>query len=152
MERFWSKVAKSDGCWLWQAATHRFGYGMFSLDGRTTTAHRVSWALTNGPVPGGLHVLHRCDVPACVRPDHLFLGTPTDNMQDCAKKERQGRRKLTALTVAEIRRRYDNGGVSQRALAREFNVTQTLIWYVLHRIAWGFVEDGNGEGREATDP
>lgn len=87
-DRFWAKVEKTDGCWLWKAAT-RYGYGVFGVRaGKIRGAHRVSWELANGPIPGGLFVCHRCDTPACVRVDHLFLGTAADNNADARSKGR----------------------------------------------------------------
>ena len=92
MERFWSKVAKGDGCWEWMAARDRKGYGMFQVGvGKTARAPRFAWELAHGPIPAGLHVLHRCDNPSCVRPDHLFLGTAADNNADKVAKGRQAR-------------------------------------------------------------
>lgn len=90
MDRFWSKVDKSGDCWEWTACRTRAGYGQFKSDGRLHRAHRLAWALTNGPIPEGKHVLHRCDNPGCVNPDHLFLGSHQDNMDDMSNK---GRRK-----------------------------------------------------------
>lgn len=87
-ERFWSKVLKTDTCWLWRAALFSTGYGQFQLDGRPHLAHRVAWSLTEGPIPDGMRCLHHCDVRRCVRPDHLFLGTDSDNMQDMVSKGR----------------------------------------------------------------
>src|SRR5229473_531412 len=91
VERFWSKVRKSDGCWEWIAGKHRFGYGIIRDGGRGSrmrTAHRISWEFHNGSIPAGLWVLHRCDNPQCINPDHLFLGTQFDNMTDAARKGR----------------------------------------------------------------
>lgn len=86
-QRFWPKVQKSiGGCWLWIAGgDSETGYGRIRVGGRGTkheVAHRVSWELTNGPIPEGLWVLHHCDTPRCVRPDHLYLGTVQDNNAD----------------------------------------------------------------------
>lgn len=86
--RFWIKVRRSrgKGCWLWGAGCFASGYGAFAWNGKTWRAHRLMWELTNGPIPAGMHVLHTCDTPACVRPDHLFLGTHGDNMRDRWRK------------------------------------------------------------------
>lgn len=94
-ERFWSFVEKTDSCWLWTGAKHPKGYGIFHLRGRTPRAHVLSWILHHGPVPRGLCVLHRCDNPPCVNPDHLFLGTPQDNTDDMTRKGRHWRRRVT---------------------------------------------------------
>jgi len=100
-ERFWAKVDKTGGpllsphvdtpCWLWVGSIRPDGYGQFAV--RTSTpipAHQQAWALAHGRPPRGLWVLHRCDVRHCVRPTHLFLGTPKDNAQDMARKGRWG--------------------------------------------------------------
>lgn len=89
--RFNRKVERSEqGCWLWVGALRPNGYGNFFLGNKTTCAHRAAWTLANGQIPDGLQVLHRCDVPNCVNPSHLFLGTQKDNMQDMIAKGRQG--------------------------------------------------------------
>lgn len=96
-ERFWAKVHVTDGCWEWQASTRQSGYGQFYVPGPNgeklmEQAHRVSYMLTFGDIPDGLHVCHACDNPLCVNPDHLWLGTRNDNMQDMARKGRARKR------------------------------------------------------------
>lgn len=89
--RFWGKVTKGDGCWEWCGSRKggRYGgYGTIFYGGKTESAHRVAYQLTYGVIPDGMVVCHRCDHPPCVRPDHLFLGTLSDNAQDCVNKGR----------------------------------------------------------------
>ena len=93
-DRFWSKVLKTESCWLWKGATQGTGYGRIARGKRNEfpkpeLAHRMSWELHNGPIPKGLIVLHRCDNPPCVKPSHLFVGTPKDNSDDKCSKGRQ---------------------------------------------------------------
>ncbi|KKM63632.1 hypothetical protein LCGC14_1509480 [marine sediment metagenome] len=88
-------------CWLWIKSLSDSGYGQFSVDGESISAHRYSWELHNGPIPDGLCVLHKCDVKPCVNPDHLFTGTNKDNSQDALKK---GRLKLGGLRLGPYAR------------------------------------------------
>ncbi len=91
IERFEAKVSKSEGCWLWKGAVSSGRYGNFNLNGKFTTASRAAWILYKGEIPDGLFVCHTCDNPLCVKVDHLFLGTPLENILDCIRKGR-GRR------------------------------------------------------------
>ncbi len=110
MNRFWSKVVKDtpNECWLWRAARSKAGYGLFWLGG-ARWAHRVSYEFAHGPIPSGLDVRHKCDIPNCVNPAHLELGTQADNNQDMvlrrrhARKERHGFAKLTQEDVDAIK-------------------------------------------------
>lgn len=130
------------GCLIWLGAVEKkFGYGVLVRKPKTWLAHRLSWFLTFGDIPDGSHVLHKCDVPSCVNPGHLFLGTHKDNMADKVKKgksgrgERNCRAKLTAEQVIRIRILYSQG-VLQKALAKLFNVTQENIGYIVRRVTW----------------
>jgi len=89
VERFWAKVSKTGSCWLWTASVSPDGYGRFNpAHSRTLYAHRYSWELHYGPIPRGLRVLHGCDTPPCVRPDHLHLGTDADNTREKMERGR----------------------------------------------------------------
>jgi len=90
-ERFWAKVEKTDHCWNWKGSKVAKRYGGFKLD-IYMLAHRVSWIWANGPIPDGLYVCHKCDNGFCVRPDHLFLGSQQDNMNDMKSKGRGNNR------------------------------------------------------------
>lgn len=152
IERFWSKVAVTknhDDCWLWQAGLTHSGYGQFSLGGRKgkhIPAHRYSYTIANGEIPSGLFVCHRCDNPLCVNPNHLFVGTHVDNVQDMVSKgrqqkaERHGNRKLTVKQVQCIRDRYAQGGITLKELGDEFGVSEATISLTVRRIHWKSVE------------
>lgn len=88
-DRFWSRVRKTEGCWEWQGCRHhRSGYGHIRVAERLLQTHRLAFEIAFGPIPDGVYVCHKCDVPFCVRPDHLFLGTQTENMADMVAKGR----------------------------------------------------------------
>jgi hypothetical protein len=145
-ERFWECVEKSEGCWHWVGHRLDSGYGMIKPLGQNPVgAHRISWELHNGPVPAGLDVLHHCDNPSCVRPDHLFLGTQADNMADMVIKKRSARgeqnaqSKLTAEQVASMRARHACGEASKRQLAREHGVSQRTAQNAIDGRTWKHV-------------
>ena len=97
MNRFWSKVniKESNDCWEWQAGKHRQGYGVFKFDNKIQLAHRISWLLAHTEIPQGMVVMHKCDNPGCVNPDHLCLGTQKDNIHDMRTKGRGNNQKKT---------------------------------------------------------
>lgn len=102
-DEFLSRADRSGECWVWTGSRLKSGgYGLFCEGGITHRAHRRSWELSHGEIPGGLFVLHRCDNPPCVRPSHLFLGTQADNNKDMTSK---GRHRATFQAEYERRRR-----------------------------------------------
>lgn len=129
LARFWARVQCSpNGCWIWTGQTDARSYGRFSLPRRgsgAALAHRFMWGLVYGYVPRDRNVLHHCDNPPCVRPDHLFLGTQADNVADMLRKGRcpTGMRrrhtKLTDQQVIEIRASRE----PQRAAAQRYGIS-----------------------------
>lgn len=146
-DRFWAKVHKTDHCWLWTANTYTKGYGQFCLKhGQPIRAHRFAYELTHGPIPADVYVLHRCDNPACVNPDHLFLGTHKENMEDRARKrrtaagERNGQARLAATDVAAIRKRLLQGH-ARKAIAHDYSISQSLVAHIATNRVWRSLND-----------
>lgn len=145
--RFWDKVDKSGDCWVWTASRSRRGYGYFTIVRAreaerigarrgSNLAHRVAYSLARGPVAPTAVVMHRCDNPPCVRPEHLALGTQADNLRDMIAKGR-GCSKLTPSQALEIQRSYAAGEHTQCGLAAIYGVSQALISdVVLRRRQW----------------
>ena len=161
-ERFWEKVARSDACWEWQGHRDAKGYGMIGLprSRRVDRAHRVAWTLVNGPIPRRMCILHHCDNRACVRPDHLFLGTQADNVADMISKgrgrsmagdahparrpgarigERNGRARLTADDVRRIRMMRSEG-LEYRVIAAHFGVALPTIQHIVSGKNWSHID------------
>lgn len=151
---FWSKVDRSGECWLWQAFRDKDGYGMFSVtlprDGlprgvptpqRRVRASHFAWETVNGPVPRGLYVLHSCDVPACVNPNHLRLGTARDNYYDAKSKGRHthGERSRAILTTQDVIAILASSE-RDKVLARRYGVAPITINAVRCRRNWRHVE------------
>jgi hypothetical protein len=153
MRRFWDKVRKTDGCWLWTAAHNGKGYGVLGFRSKRIYAHRLSYELAFGPIPDGLCVCHRCDVPGCVRPEHLFAATQLENIRDMVSKgrsrpyERHGERNPRAVLrreqVAELRRLRAEGWSLPR-LAAHFGIGTSQAWRITHGASWNTEETTNG--------
>ena len=146
-ERFWEKIDKKsdNGCWNWTGTCNTNHYGEFSIRGKRVRIHRFSWEIHFGKIPNGLFVCHTCDNPKCANPEHLFLGTYQDNSDDKVKKNRQivGENhclhKLIESQVKEIRRLCCEGKLSQRKIAKVFNVSHSLIGYIHKNKRWKHV-------------
>ena len=155
---FWSKVARTtpDACWPWAAGRIPNGYGAFAQGGRNHGAHRIAYMLTNGPIPEGLCVLHRCDNRPCCNPAHLFLGTLGDNNTDRARKHRgvygdeHPSATITFVQGREILRRYQDAlcgsGVTMKTLAAEYGVsTGTMTNIIAMRGRWTALSEEVGQ-------
>lgn len=142
--RFWRYVLDPSACWEWRGARNPAGYGTVSDGGRKRLASRAAWELRFGPIPEGLHVLHRCDNPPCVNPDHLFLGTDLDNAKDREAKNRTSRgvrhynAKLTDEIVIAMRRAADEGK-STTEIGEMFGTTRFVAYKVISRQTWKHV-------------
>lgn len=162
--RFWNRVKKSNGCWLWKGALNESGYGRFGIGGDSNKdwlAHRVSWVISFGSIPDGMFICHHCDTPSCVNPAHLFLGTGKDNHEDAVKKGRKlvntldywrkrhpdlilrGEQnscvRLTEEDVIQMRRLHATG-IARHKLARLFRVSQTAAAQAILRKTWKHVK------------
>lgn len=145
-ERFWKKVDKNgpNGCWVWTASCLKSGYGSIKTKDGTMGSHRISWKLHYGKISKGLCVCHKCDNKKCVNPNHLFLGTQAENIQDMIKKgkgnkakgEKHPMAKLKEWQVLEIRAKYKTGKYTQRQLAKEYNVAEITVNYIINRKTW----------------
>ena len=148
-KRFWDKVnvRKSDECWLWTASTASIGYGQFWYDGKMHPAHRISLALAIGEIAPNMLVCHHCDIPLCVNPSHLFLGTQKDNMRDMGRKgrahfskmigEKNLNHKLTPEKVLAIRKSTE----PTRKIGKRYGVSSMTISVIRTRKTWGHLPD-----------
>jgi hypothetical protein len=146
--RFWKRVRPSDGCWEWQGEINHNGYGILDTRNRAKTtgcvilAHRLSYVIHVGPLADDRDVLHTCDNPPCVRPDHLFEGDNEANVVDKVAKGRQQRgeqvwrAKLTDTQIIEIRARWNVGGIRQKELAEEYGVSRGTMSEVISGKLW----------------
>jgi hypothetical protein len=146
-KRFFSKIERTDACWNWTGIKWQSGYGDFRTykDNKSisTSAHRYSWELHFGEIPEGMYVLHKCDNRGCVNPEHLFLGTQKENIQDMVNKGRapinalrgteSPKAKLTADQVREIRKLYENPTYGFRKIAKMFGVSKHSISLIVKK-------------------
>lgn len=146
-ERFWEKVSigQDNECWIWKGAKIGRGYGYFRTGKKCTHAHRFAYEYTYGAIPNELKVLHKCDNPLCVNPNHLFLGTNKDNTQDMITKgrrfqpptkgENNGNAKLSQENIDTIRNLYFSG-VRQKELVKLFGISRSQISKIINFETW----------------
>lgn len=155
LDLFESRVVRQSGCWAWKSRPMANGYVRVKHQGKIVKGHRASWLLFRGAIPEGLYVCHHCDNRACTNPDHLFLGTQQDNVNDCwakgrggsgngRRKQRLGRHrrgseiewaKLTEEEVRDIR----SGRLTRAEFALAYKITKAAIYKIIHRKSWAHV-------------
>lgn len=153
-DRFWARVDKSaaNGCWVWTGYRQKFGHGSLGRSGKGdkrtyVLAHRHAWELLRGPIPPGKCLLHHCDNPPCVNPEHLYLGDRATNNMDKVRRNRQARgetarSRLTEAQVLEILRnppkfgRRWSGGSEVPACAMRYGVEPGAIYAILAGRSW----------------
>lgn len=146
-DAFWQKVEKTNSCWLWLGLRNRKGYGAVRRNRRMVLTHRVSWEMANGPIPARELVLHHCDMPHCVRPDHLWLGDQAANMRDMVSKGRQNRpigsrhhrSRLSESLVRDIRVEVASG-TPVAAIARRLGLSWATVGHAASGRSWRHVE------------
>ncbi len=159
---FWSKVNKTEDCWLWTGVVLTDGYGGWGIKHNkhhySYRVHRISYSLTNNiSIPSNILVCHKCDNSLCVNPDHLFLGTPADNSADmvakgrsgkgrkkistsCARGEKHGRAKLTATEIQKIRTiALQPDRPSYKQIGQQFGINQSHVYNIIKRKVWKHV-------------
>lgn len=146
-DRFLSKVEITDDCWIWKAALTQEGYGTFWWDGKTGPAHRYAWSYYHGDIPKRMVICHSCDIPSCVNPNHLFIGTVQDNHSDMVEKrrnvsgEKSGLSKLKEIQVIEIREKYKSGNYSSTDLSKYYGITRENVWCIVKNKTWKMVKN-----------
>ena len=140
--RFWQKVDKQKECWVWVGSLNNKGYGRINIGGIIKLAHRVSYEIAYGKIPSMMSILHKCDNPPCVNPNHLQVGTHKENIEDMIEKGRgcvgegASYAKLNYQKVVQIKGMYKQSKISQRALAKLFKVSQCTISLVVNEKRW----------------
>lgn len=139
-----AETIPESGCWFWMGSTNRQGYGRIHFDGYRWLAHRLSYTLFKGEIQEGLSVLHRCDIPACVRPEHLWLGTRADNAKDRETKRRghsqvgsdNANAKLNESLVIEIRHIHAQENIGATRLSKIYGIHKSTARDIIKRKIW----------------
>jgi hypothetical protein len=148
VERMENFTVKTNGCWKWTGGKTAQGYGNIWFDGSLRRANRIRWQLCFGEIPEGMLVLHKCDNPECTNPDHLFIGTQKDNMQDMIQKGR-GRKangsshymsKFTEQDILEMRK-LSKEGHDINYISEKFSAKKGTIRAIINRTNWKWLKD-----------
>jgi len=150
--RFYDKIIppfNKSKCWIWREVPTSGGYGIFSLNGKSIPAHRLSWILHFGEIPTGIEILHSCDTRLCVNPYHLFQGTQGDNVRDCTKKKRNGKSrgedhpfsKLKDEQIALVVKRGQNGE-KYKNIAADLGISTISVGDILRGNSWKHLTGG----------
>lgn len=137
LDAFSTPVTES-GCLLWERKLNSAGYGVVCHQGKWLLAHRVSWEIANGPIPEGLYVLHKCDTPACLRPEHLYIGSQKENIADCinrgrfARGEDNSKAGLTNRDVLDIRESED----CIKDIADKYGLHKRTVYAIRSKESW----------------
>lgn len=144
-QKLFSKIKQVNDCWEWQGSLHRQGYGNFPYKNSGQLAHRVSWILFNGEIPSGMNICHKCDNPPCVNPDHLFVGSYQDNINDMFRKGRKNHQgenhpkvKLSSSQVLEIRELL-NKKITQEEICKKYGITNGHVGSIKHKRTWKLI-------------
>lgn len=140
-ERFWRNVEKTESCWNWIGGKRNNGYGVIFANGRDGSAHQFSYEIHRGPI-GSMHVLHKCDNKVCVNPDHLFLGTNRDNVDDKVKKNRAPRGSMHGMAIGRdrivasvrlMRLMYEDGASAEQIANMTGRAYKTVLRVLKHQ-------------------
>ena len=144
-EKFWKKIKKTEGCWLWTGAKNSHGYGYVKRRGKTYRTHRYVWEIMKGHIPSGVCVLHCCDVRNCVNPEHLYLGSYSDNAYDAHRRghrsyshlkgSKHGMAKLDESKVKVIKTYLENG-FTCLSLSKVYQVSPATISRIKRKEGW----------------
>lgn len=139
LEDFWGKVSKNieTSCWEWTGKLNNQGYGTFQFRGKRRLVHRISYRIKYGKFPKDLFVCHRCDNPKCVNPDHLFLGTAKDNMNDAAVKGRAARKYTADVVMKAVK--LVRSGLNRKETAKIVGMSHALVVQIMNGWVWGHV-------------
>lgn len=137
---FWRLIDKDgiNGCWNWLGRVNNKGYGQYGLNGKSHFSHRLSYNLINGEVPKNMYLCHKCDNPKCCNPEHLFVGTPQDNMIDKIIKRRQPNLVLNPEKVMEIRSL--KGEYKLKEISKKVGVSLSLVKDVIYGGSWTHIK------------